>query len=181
MIDPATTTITRAAHPVPSPGDGLRIGSGDLDRDGRDEILVAAGWSGDGSVRVLGPDLVQKWVLPVYDWVGGGLNVAAAPRIGLPLRADSMTVRMVARTRSRVVVGRFDDAADAPISAFRATIDWGDGTHWRGVVLRVGDGSYLVRSAKRYAKRGRYKITVMLADSYRVSIAQSTAIVRTAR
>ena len=181
VIDPATTAIARSVHPVPSAGDGLRLGSGDLDRDGRDEILVAAGWNGDGDVRVLGPDLAEKSWFSVYDWVGGGLNVAAAPRIGLPLRAGPMTVRMVARTRSRVVVARFDDAASAPASAFRATIDWGDGTHWRGVVLRRGGGSYLVRSSKRYAKRGRYEITVTLADSYRVSVARSTAIVRAPR
>ena len=92
-----------------------------------------------------------------------------------------MTLRMVARSRSRVVVARFDDAAGASASAFRATIDWGDGTHWRGVVHRGAGGSYLVRSEKRYAKRGRYEVTVSLADSYRVSIARSTAIVRAPR
>ena len=181
VIDPATTTIAQVAHPGSIAGDGLRLGSGDLDRDGRDEVLVAAGWNGDGNVRVLGPDLVQKSWFAVNNWVGGGLNVAATPRIGLPLRANPMTVRMVARTRSRVAVARFDDAAGAPASAFRATIDWGDGTHWRGVVLRGGGGSYLVRGAKRYARRGRYEITVTLVDSYRVSIARSTAIVRTSR
>jgi hypothetical protein len=179
VIDPATMTIAQVAHPGSIAGDGLRLGSGDLDRDGRDEILVAAGWNGDGNVRVLGPDLVQKSWFAVNNWVGGGLNVAASPRIGLPLRANPMTVRMVARTRSRVVVARFDDAAGAPASAFRATIDWGDGTHWRGVVLRGGGGSYLVRGAKRYARRGRFEITVTLVDSYRVSIARSAAIVRT--
>ena len=177
LIDPSTTAITKLAHPAPSAGDGLRIGSGDLDRDGRDEILVAAGWNGDGAVRVLGPNLVQRRLVPVNDWVGGGLNVAVAPRIGLPLRADPKVVRMVARTRSRVVVARFDDAAGAPASAFRATIDWGDGPNGRGVVLRSG-GSYLVRGAKRYARPGRYEITVTLADSYRVSVAHSIAIVR---
>ena len=178
VIDPATTTIAQVAHPVSSAGDGLRLGSGDLDRDGRDEILVAAGWNGDGDVRVLGSNLVQKSWFPVYDWVGGGLNVAAAPRIGLPLRADPLTVRMVARSRSRVVVARFDDVAGAPAPAFRATIDWGDGTRSRGSVLARSTGDYLVRGTKRYPKRGMFGVTVTLADSYRVSIARSKAIVR---
>jgi VCBS repeat protein len=181
VIDPAKTTIVQVARPVPTAGDGIRLGSGDLDRDGRDEILVAAGWGGDGLVRVLGPDLRQKALLGVYTWIGGGMNVAVAPRIGLPLRADALTVRLVARTRSRVVVGRFHDASRAPASAFRATIDWGDGTHARGVVLRKGPGEYLVRGAKRYATGGRYDITVTLADSHRASIAQSKAIVRAPR
>jgi len=181
VIDPATATIANVARPGPTSEDGLRLGAGDLDRDGRDEILVAPGWNGDGAVRILGPDLVQKSWFSVYDWIGGGMNVAAAPRIGLPLRADPVTVRMVARTRSRVTVARFHDAAVSPASTFRATIDWGDGTHWRGAVLRKSGASYLVRSAKRYAKRGRYMVTVTLAESYRVSIARSTAIVRAPR
>jgi hypothetical protein len=88
---------------------------------------------------------------------------------------------MVARRRARVVVARFHDAGAVEAPAFRATIDWGDGTHWRGVVVREGAGSYRVQSAKRYARRGRYEITVTLADGYRVSIARSTATVRARR
>jgi FG-GAP-like repeat/FG-GAP repeat len=182
-IDPASGSVIRAGRPAPEAANGIRVGAGDLDLDGRDEILVTSGWGGDGDVRILGPTLRPKWFLGVYTSPGWGMNVAAAPRIGLPLRADALTVRPRARQRARLVVARFHDAA-GPASApsrFRAAIEWGDGTSWRGVVLKRGAGIYEVRSTKRYARRGTYKIVVTLTDSRsRVSIAKSRAVVRAA-
>ena len=64
---------------------------------------------------------------------------------------------------------------------FSATIDWGDGTSWRGVVVRRGRADVDVRSTKRYAGRGTFPITVTLTDSTnRTSVARSTAVVRRA-
>jgi hypothetical protein len=183
MIDPATGTIVRSAYPEPAATNGIRVGAGDLDQDGRDELLVTTGWGGDGYVRVLDQRLQQKRAFLVYGWSGGGMNVAAAARIGLPLRSDPLTLRLRAHKRTRVVVARFHDAAGAASTAagFRATIDWGDGTGWRGVVRNRGNGNYDVVSTKRYAKRRTHKITVTLSDNqYRVSIAQSTALIRAA-
>ena len=173
VIDPATGNVIRVGHPEPAAANGIRISAGDLDRDGRDEILVATGWGGDGDVLVLGDRLERKWSLRVYTSSGGGMNVAAAPRTGLPLRSDALSLRLRARARARLVVARFHDAAGARSSAsgFRATIDWGDGTSWRGVVVERGNGTFDVRSTKRYARRGAYAITVTLTDDeYRVSV-----------
>jgi len=184
VIDPATGNVIRVAHPEPAATNGIRVGAGDLDQDGRDEILVATGWGGDGNVQVLGNHLQRKWSFQVYTWPGGGMNVAAAARVGMPLSSDALTLRLRANKRLRVVVARFHDAAGGASSAFgfRAAIDWGDGTSWRGVITRHGNGDYDVSSTKRYAKRGAYKITVTLADNqYRVSIARSKALVRAAK
>ena len=184
LIDPATGSVVRSAHPEPGATNGIRVGAGDLNQDGRDEILVTTGWGGDGDVQVLNDRLQRKWSFLVYSWSGGGMNVAAAARAGLPLRSDALTLRLRAHKRARVVVARFHDAAGAASTAsgFRATIDWGDGTSWRGVVIRRGNGNYDIVSTKRYAKRSTYKITVTLADNqYRVSIAHSTALVRAAK
>ena len=182
-IDPANGSVIRTGRPAPEATNGIRVGAGDLDLDGRDEILITTGWGGDGNVRILGPTLRPKWSLGVYTSPGWGMNVAAAPRIGLPLRADPLTVRPRARRRARLVVARFHDAA-GPASApshLRATIEWGDGTSWRGVVLKRGAAIYDVRSTKRYTRRGTYKIAVTLTDSQsRVSIAKSRAVVRAA-
>ncbi len=112
------------------------------------------------------------------------MNVAAAARNGLPLRSDALTLRLQAHKRARIIVARFHDAtvANATASGFRATIDWGDGTNWRGVVIWRGGGSYDVRSTKHYARRGTYKITVTLTDNQqRLSAAQSRALVRAAK
>ena len=184
LIDPATGTVVRSAHPEPAATDGLRVGAGDLNQDGRDEILVTTGWGGDGDVRVLNGHLQQKSLFQVYTWSGGGMNVAAAPRAGLPLSSDALTLRLRAHERAWVVVARFHDAGGAASTAsgFRATIDWGDGTSWRGVVIRRGNGNYDIVGSKRYAKRSTYKLTVTLADDQsRVSIAHSTAHVRAAK
>ena len=60
LVDPVNGGVVRVAHPFPAAEDGLRIGSGDLDRDGRDEILVAPAWApsgASGAVNVLGAAL----------------------------------------------------------------------------------------------------------------------------
>ncbi len=183
LVDPVNGGVVRVAHPFPAAEDGLRIGSGDLDRDGRDEILVAPAWAPSGAfgaVNVLGAALRPKWGWQVYNWAGAGMNVAATPRNGLPLRSQALTVRLRAGARTHIAVARFDDAARLfPTSRFRATIAWGDGTAWRGIVLRRSATSIEVRSSKRYARSGTYKVTVTLTDDQsRVSVAKSTARVR---
>jgi hypothetical protein len=184
LIVPATGSVIRSTHPEPGATNGIRIGAGDLNQDGRDEILVTTGWGGDGYVQVLNDRLQQKSSFMVYSWSGGGMNVAGAARAGLPLRSDALTLRLRAHKRARVVVARFHDAAGAASTAsgLRATIDWGDGTRWRGVVIRRGNGNYDIAGTKRYARRSTYRVTVTLADNqYRVSIAHSTAQVRAAK
>jgi hypothetical protein len=184
LVDPLSGTVVRMAHPAPSAEAGLRVAGGDLDQDGRDEILVSTGWAPSGptgDIRVLGAALRPKWQLTVYNWSGAGMNVAAAPRIGMPLRASGLTLRLRARARSRVVIARFEDAdgmAPAPARC-RATIDWGDGTTWRGLVLRHGTTGVTVRSTKRYASKGVFPVTVTLTDDQqRTSVAKSSLIVR---
>jgi hypothetical protein len=86
----------------------------------------------------------------------------------------------VARKRVRAIVARFHDAAGdrAARRDLRASIDWGDGTSWNGVLLARGGGVYDVRSLKRYARAGRYALTVTFTDrNGRSSIARSRAIV----
>jgi hypothetical protein len=184
VLDPATNLVVASGHPEPGAQDGIRVGAGDLNLDGRDEILVTTAWGGDGDFEVLGPGLRRQSSVEVYTWPGGGMNIAAAPRVGLPLRSYALTVRPTAQRRARVVVARFRDASGlgSPAAGFHATIDWGDGTEWHATVVRRGSGTYDVRSTKRYARRGVYRITVTLADDqYRVSIAHSKAVVRAAR
>lgn len=178
IVDPSSGSVVRSVDLDASLPNGIRVAGGDLNGDGRDEIVVTPGFGGDGQVRIFDGGLVQKRAFSAYNWSGAGMNVALATRNGLPIAAQARTVRLIVRRRTRIVVARFRDAAGGTASGLRATIDWGDGTSWNGKVLSRSGGVYDVRSIKRYRGRGRYAVTVTLTDSRgRTSIARSTAIV----
>jgi hypothetical protein len=106
------------------------------------------------------------------------MNVALAPRIGLPIAAEARAVKLKARKRAKPIVARFRDAAGGTIR-LKTSIAWGDGTYASGTLLPRGNGVYDVRGTKRYGRAGRYSITVTVTDpSGRTSIARSTAVVR---
>lgn len=157
---------------------GVRLAGGDLDSDGRDEIVVTPGFGGDGQVRIFNSALREARVFAAYNW-SAGMNVAVATRIGLPIAAQPRTVKLKARTRTRLIVARFRDAAGASGVGLRASINWGDRTAWHGVLVSRGSGVYDIRSSKRYARAGQYRVIVTFKDSRgRLSIARSTAVVR---
>jgi len=61
-----------------------------------------------------------------------------------------------------------DDDLDYPI--------WGDGTAWRGVLVRRSATGLEVRSSKRDGRGGTYRVTVTLTDDQgRVAVAKSIA------
>lgn len=178
LVNPTTGAVVVTREPFGATMNGLRVGAGDLNRDGRDEIVVASGFGGDSLVHLFNGALVETGSFPAYDWAGAGVNVALAPRIGLPLAADARTVKLRARTRSKVVVARFRDAGGGTIR-LHAAIAWGDGTYATGTLLARGNGIYDVRGTKRYSRAGRYTITVTVSDrDGRTSIAHSVATVR---
>jgi hypothetical protein len=178
LIDPVTGSVVVTRQPFGPTMNGLRVAGGDLNRDGRDEILAASGFGGDGLVYVFDGNLLERNAFRVYDWLGAGMNVAVTPRIGLPIAADARTLKLRARTRGDVVVARFRDAGGGTIR-LTTSIAWGDGTYARGTLLPRGDGVYDVRGTKRYSRAGRYSITVMVTDANgRTSSARSTAVVR---
>jgi FG-GAP-like repeat len=179
VIEPASGSVVRVLDPAPFVTGGIRVAGGDIDGDGRDEIVVTPGFGGDGLVRVLNRRFVDAETFKAYPWDGAGMNVAVRARIGLPIRAEGIALKLVAGRRARSIVAHFHDAAAPSNAAVEATIDWGDGTEWQGLVLKRGAGMYDVRSTKRYARRGRYVIVVTLADDHgRSSTARSTAVVR---
>jgi hypothetical protein len=179
VVDPLSGAVRDSVDIAGEFPNGIRVGGGDLDGDGRDEIVVAPGFGGDGVVRVLDRTLREILSFRAYDWNGAGMNVAVATRIGFPIAAEPRTVRFTARRRATVVVARFRDAAGSASAAFRSDIRWGDGTFGTGRVLSRGNGVYDVRATKRYARPGRYSVTVTLsADRNRSSIARGRAIVR---
>jgi hypothetical protein len=177
VVDPQPGTVQRIVQPLPNGTSGLRIAAGDLNRDGRDEVIVASGFGGDSTVRVLGPNLVQTSSFRANAYDGLGYNVAAPARLGLPILAESVNATYSAGKKQSRTVARFVDAAPAS-PLFTARIAWSDGSTTRGTVIRNGH-LFQVRLTKRFRKAGRLHLQVTLtgADG-RTSIAHSTVTVR---
>jgi FG-GAP-like repeat/FG-GAP repeat len=177
LLNAETGGVVLTKRPFANTMSGVRVAAGDLDRNGRDEIVAAPGFGGDSRIHIFDARLVETSSFAAYNWAGAGANIALASRIGLPIAADARTVKLKARKRAKVVVACFRDAG---IRAVRltASISWGDGTYGKGLVLSRGDGVYDIRGTKRYSGRGGYTITVTVTDpSGRTSIARSRAIV----
>ncbi len=178
LIDPETGSVVVTRDPFGPTMNGLRLSAGDLNHDGRDEIVAASGSGGDSLVYLFDGQLLERNSFRAYDWLGAGMNVAAAPRVGLPIAADARTVKLRARKRAKVIVARFRDAAGG-MMRMKTSIAWGDGTYASGTLLPRGNGVYDVRGTKRYSRAGRYAVTVTVADpGGRTSVARSTARVR---
>src|SRR5690242_8538064 len=47
LVDPSTGTVARVVQPLPNGTTGLRVAAGDLNHDGRDEVVVSPGFGGD--------------------------------------------------------------------------------------------------------------------------------------
>jgi hypothetical protein len=181
LVDPFTGAPLRTVGRRLARGSsGLYVAAGDLDRDGRDEIVLSPAWGAGATVHVLDGRLTERSSFTVYPNEGFGTSVATAARLGLPVVAYGRTARFTVRVRTRTVVARFRDAAGRDgRGSFRAAIDWGDGGRSAGVVLARGGGVYDVQGVKRYGRRRAYPITVRLVDARgRESIARSSARVR---
>jgi hypothetical protein len=167
----------QTTQPSLSQANGLRVAAGDLDRDGRDEIYAASGFGGDSRMHIFDAKLVETRSFALYDWYGAGVNVALAPRLGLPIAADSRTVKFKTRKRTKTIVARFRDSAGGAVH-MTASISWGDGTSARATVLTRGTGLYDIRGTKRYNRAGRYTVIVTLTDpAGRTWVARSRAVV----
>jgi FG-GAP-like repeat/FG-GAP repeat len=176
LVNPDSGTVLATDRQFPNAMKGVRLAAGDLDGDGRAEIVASSGFGGYALVHVFDRSLVEKRSFSAYDWAGAGVNLATAAPIGLPIAADARTVRLKTRKRAKVVVARFRDAGQG--GRLTAWIAWGDGTSTAGTVLVRSAHVYDVRGTKRYTRPGRYSITVTLTDSAgRTSIARSRAVV----
>ena len=178
MLDPLSGATLHSIELDPSLTAGVRVAGGDLNSDGHDEIVVTPGFGGDSRVHIYNGALDETGGFPAYDWMGAGMNVALATRIGLPVTASPRTMKLKAGKRQSLIVAWFRDAAGSSRYDVRVAISWGDGTSWNGKVLARGGGVYEILSHKRYARSGRYPVTVTWTDNDgRTSVARSRAVV----
>lgn len=178
VIDPELGTVQRVVQPLPNGTSGLRVAAGDLNHDGRDEVVVAPGFGGDSTIRVLGPNLVQQSAFRANTYNGVGYNVAVATRLGLPILAQPVTSTFTVRRRLTRLVARFVDAGAADTLP-TARIVWSDGASTGGVVAASSADTFDVRATRRFTKPGRLHLTVTLSrGDGRTSVARSVVIVR---
>ena len=179
LIELTTAGAYRILDPAPSVTTGLRVAAGDFDDDGRDEIVLAPGWGGDGIVRVLSSKFVQRTAFRPLPFDGFGFDVAAPARIGLPIAAFPRTAKVRVHRRATLTIAKFVDAQASRLGPIRATIDWDTGRQTRATVRAAGPNVFDVRTTVRYARLGTHRVTVTLADATgRHSVARSTIVVR---
>ncbi len=60
---------------------------------------------------------------------------------------------------------------------FRTTINWGDGSHSTGLVIRTSAGHYMVLGLHLYGRKGTYSVDTSIVDSVDKETALATATV----
>ena len=138
---------------------GIHVAAGDLDADGRDEIVVGPGDAGGGEVRVYDRRLAHLRSFTAYPWDWPGVFVAVRRATGLPLVALPRTVRVATGARRTFVVASFRDVARSR-ELFHATIRWSDEVSTKAVVRARGGGLYDVLATRRFARAQRYAAAV---------------------
>lgn len=173
---------------------GLHVAAGDLDDDGRDELVVTPGAGGQTDVRIFKvvapPESTEYAVRQIrafapYQWRWPGLEVAVRTRIGPPLATSPRTVRLRVRSRASFIVAVFRDALGPRDAAgsFVAYVDWPSGARTRATITNPDNsGLYQARVARRFTRAGRYPATVTIKDDRgRLAIARSVVVVSRAR
>ena len=179
LIEQTTAGVYRILDPAPSLTTGLRVAAGDFDDDGRDEIVLAPGWGGDGIVRVLNSRFGPRTSFRPLPYDGFGFDVAAPARIGLPIAAYPRTATVRVNRRTTFTIAQFIDAKASRLGPLTATVDWDTGRETRGNVRPVGPNVFDVRTTARYRRVGTHRLIVTFTDATgRRSVARSTIVVR---
>jgi hypothetical protein len=82
-----------------------------------------------------------------------------------PLNASGTAVAATEGQGFSGQVASFTDSDNQAVSAYSATITWGDGHSSAGTVSQVGTGSFRVTGSNTYAEEGSYAVSVRITDS----------------
>ena len=185
LLSPTGATLARfAGYDEPFTG-GLHVAAGDLDDDGRDEIVVTPGSGSQTDVRIFKVSEThiarRTRVFSTFDWRWPGLEVAVRTRVGPPLTTSPRTVSVRPSSRRSFVVAAFRDALgprDA-VGSFAARVEWGSGARSAATVSNPhNNGLYQVRTARRFTRPGRYAARVVITDTRgRFAVAHTTVVV----
>src|SRR5262249_7354989 len=101
---------------------------------------------------------------PSADPVSSNNSAVANTSVSEPAIIVSAPITTTSRTLSNVVVATFTHASGVEAaSAFKATINWGDGTTSTGTVTLTGS-NYTVRGSHRYSRSGTRTVTTTVTE-----------------
>jgi hypothetical protein len=157
---------------------GVRVAAGDVDGDGKAEIVTAPGYGRPVDVNTFAADGTLVSSFRAHPDFQGGLFVALQQPLGPPLRASGQPISTSEGALTEVVATVDDPGGDESADALAATIYLGDGTSSAGTISRDGRGRYTVVGFVRYARAGHYAMTVRIVDqSRRAANATATATI----
>jgi len=91
-------------------------------------------------------------------------SAVASTTVSEPAIVVSAPITTTSRTPSNLAVATFTYASGVePASAFKATINWGDGTTSTGTITLSGT-TYTVRGSHRYSRTGSHRITTTVTE-----------------
>lgn len=91
-------------------------------------------------------------------------SAVASTSVSEPAIVVSAPITTTTRSPSNLAVATFTHAGGVePASAFKATINWGDGTTSTGTITLSGT-TYTVRGSHRYARTGSHRITTTVTE-----------------
>ncbi len=183
VFDPSgrRLTIFSAYEATPEYFDGVHVAVGDVNGDGKAEIVTGPGRVRPVDVRVFsgnGEPIGSFRANPDFQ---GGIYVAVPAPLGPRLQARAPDIRGAEGRPLRLVASFTDPRGGALPEKFKARIFWGERPSSVGKIAAVGGGRYVVEGANRYSRRGTYRVTVRIEDVYlRAATASATATVRDA-
>lgn len=175
-------TSFTAYAPASDYSGGVRVAAGDVDGDGKAEIVTGPGSVRPVDVEIFRGDGTQIGSFRANQEFQGGIYVAVPAPLGPHLvNAGAAPVRGTEGRRLRLVATFSDPRGGATPDEFGARITWGDDGESLGVVQARGSGQYTISATHTYLQYGRYRVTVRIADSrLRAASAMTTAVVRDA-
>jgi hypothetical protein len=176
------TTFT-AYPPDDNYYEGVRVAAGDVEGDGRAEIVTGPGRVRPVDVRIFDGAGNPVGGFRVHAEFQGGIYVALPAPLG-PHLTDAVVgqVKGVEGHAVPLFATFRDPRGGAAPETFGAIIHWGDNESSRGDVSALGGGRYRVAATHKYGEFGRYTVTLQLGDTHlRAVTTTGTAVVRDAR
>jgi len=166
-------TAFTAYDAAPEFFDGVHVAVGDVNGDGKAEIVTGPGRVRpvDVAITADGERIGSFRANPEFQ---GGIYVAVPAPLGPRLHVNAGDVKGIEGHRARLVASFVDPRGGAEPEKFAATVVWGDGSDSKETVSALGGGRYRIDATKWYLQYGRYTIAVRIADVYLRAATTST-------